>query len=74
MTGGDTDAKGAEGDSMWVFHTKRNALREQLVLQAPEVNPSEFIRRYLQQKSLASKLNDRTRDAQSSRSDKSNHQ
>jgi hypothetical protein len=34
---------------MWGFQTKRNTLREQL-LQAPEVNPSEFVRRYLLQK------------------------
>ena len=36
---------------MWGFQVKRNALRDQLVLQAPEANPSEFVRRYLMQRS-----------------------
>jgi hypothetical protein len=36
---------------MWNFNSKRNALREHLLLQAPEANPSEFIRRYLSQQS-----------------------
>jgi hypothetical protein len=34
---------------MWNFATKRNALRERMLL-APETNPSEFVRRYLAQK------------------------
>lgn len=36
---------------MWGFQSKRRGLREQLLLQAPEANPSEFVRRYLLQKS-----------------------
>lgn len=36
---------------MWGFQLKRSALHEQLVLHAPEINPSEFVRRYLTHKS-----------------------
>jgi len=32
---------------MWRFQSQRNPLRDQLVLAAPEVNPHEFVRRYL---------------------------
>jgi hypothetical protein len=48
---------------VWGFQTKRNALHEQLILQAPEVNPSEFVRRYLLQKPT-SKFNHHARHVQ----------
>jgi hypothetical protein len=54
MTCADGIFKDSEGISMWSFQTKRNALHEQLLL-APESNPSEFVRRYLAQKSVAPK-------------------
>jgi hypothetical protein len=41
---------------MWRFQSKRNSLRDQLLLAAPEANPHEFIRRYLHARPLSSKL------------------
>jgi hypothetical protein len=32
---------------MWNFQSKRNPLRDRLLLAAPEANPHEFVRRYL---------------------------
>jgi hypothetical protein len=32
---------------MWNFQSKRNALRERMLLAAPEANPHDFVRRYL---------------------------
>jgi hypothetical protein len=35
---------------MWNFQSKRSPLRDRMVAAAPEANPHEFIRRYLQAK------------------------
>jgi len=36
---------------MWGFDTKKNVLREQMLLTAPEADPHQFVRRYLLKKS-----------------------
>jgi len=38
----------AIGGAMWNFESKHNALQERMVLVAPEANPHEFVRSYLQ--------------------------
>jgi hypothetical protein len=35
---------------MWSFQSKRDLLRDRLLLAAPEANPHEFVHRYLQAK------------------------
>jgi hypothetical protein len=35
---------------MWGFQSKRNPLRDRMMLAAPEVNPHDFVRRYLRAK------------------------
>jgi len=37
----------AIGGAMWNFESKHSALRERMVLVAPEANPHEFVRSYL---------------------------
>jgi hypothetical protein len=38
------------GCHVWNFQSKRNLLRDRMVLVAPEANPHEFVRRYLRTK------------------------
>ncbi len=35
---------------MWGFGTKRNSLRERMLVVAPEADPHQFVRRFLQSK------------------------
>jgi len=35
---------------MWGFDVKRNSLRDRMLIAAPEVDPHQFVRRFLQSK------------------------